>query len=53
MKKISKKQEIQILKGIKKDIEDYVNNIDDRNSIKLQYIKSDMQKILKKRKNKN
>ena len=49
MTKLNKKEEIQILKNIKKELEEYIDTIDDRNSIKLQSIKSDMNKILRKR----
>lgn len=52
MKKLSKKEEIEILRNMKEQIEEYIEMIDDRNSLKLQCIKSDMNKILKKRKNK-
>ena len=48
-KKLSKKEEIEILKNMKEELEEYIESIDDRNSIKLQFIKSDMQKILRRR----
>lgn len=47
--KMTKKQELDILRNIKEEIEEYVEEIDDRNSIKIQCIKSDMQKILRRR----
>lgn len=48
-KKLSKKEEIEILRNMKEELEEYIEGIDDRNSIKLQFIKSDMQKILRRR----
>lgn len=45
LKKKSKRLESQI-----KALRNYVELIDDRNSLKIQTIKSDMQKILKKEK---
>lgn len=48
-KKLSKKEEIEILRNMKEELEEYIEGIDDRNSIKIQHIKSDMQKILRKR----
>lgn len=49
MTKLNKKEEMQILKSIKNELEEYIESIDDRNSVKLQCIKSDMNKILRKR----
>ena len=43
-KEIEPTKEIHILKELK----EYIESIDDRNSIKIQTIKSDMQKILKR-----
>ena len=48
-KKLSKKEEIEILRNMKEELEEYIEGIDDRNSIKIQHIKSDMQKILRRR----
>lgn len=45
---ITKKEELDILRNMKQEIEEYIETIDDRNSIKIQTIKSDMQKILKR-----
>lgn len=45
-KKIQK--EILFLKEQREELIDYVENIDDRNSIKLQVIKNDIDKIMKK-----
>ena len=46
---ITKKEELDILRNMKQEIEEYIEMIDDRNSLKLQNIKSDMQKILRRR----
>lgn len=46
---ITKKEELNILRNMKQEIEEYIEMIDDRNSLKLQNIKSDMQKILRRR----
>ena len=44
------KKEIEPSKAIHilKELKEYIESIDDRNSIKIQTMKSDMQKILKK-----
>lgn len=46
---ITKKEELDILRNMKQEIEEYIETIDDRNSLKLQNIKSNMQKILRRR----
>lgn len=41
-------KEILFLKEQREELIDYIENIDDRNSIKLQVIKNDIDKIMKK-----
>ena len=49
IQEINNTDEILLFGDNRKEIEEYIETIDDRNSLKLQNIKSDMQKILRRR----